>query len=504
MTSTNPASITQIVRDWKPPLQASNFIGYIPDPGERDPSGTVLRCLTLNQVPCTQEVAVQNKIMRCSFAVIKIIKRGWVNAPYKRPKASNSKSAPPKFEKELNTKPLFEEFNYYGKDALKVYNYAKANSPSDKGPRVDDCFGILCPGQTLTFSMKSEYVFKENTFPKDMEMIDAYTMVDLIVIPSSVDQAKNGDKGGYGLKLSKVRPHDSSIYSYVKDFPQVLEHSNNAAQRTVLTMLQETLNFGDGFSSPQCDNPTGALNIIPGETIKNCLENKSPLYFLPANQINHLAFITNIRPDLDFFRVQSPEQGMDVAPGVLRIDVPMQQLLRLLNTTDEIYAKTLMDFALAAGAVSFVVTTDEWFNKNETALSTTRGLPVIDVSKLLECVDTAQFNAGAKYVDFPVSFQPPPSIKSLAVSVPMKYTACAGETLFSVPTPDFILVGPGVKLDKAYEVLFVEDDDILLTTFLNAKAGKSPGGTEPGVPTVYQRTCRKRAVDELLAPGEGL
>ena len=243
-----PATTDEITLDWKRPLQAGAFVGYIPEVGERDPSGTILRCVTLGPVPCTLDASTQHNIVRSSFGLVKIVKRGWVNAPYKRPKASNSKSAPPKQEKDTNSKPLFEETLFYGREAMRVYNYTKASAPSDKGPRVDDYFSLLIPGQTLTFSMKSEYVYKENTFPKDAEndLIPAYTMVDLYVAPSSVEQARDGDHSGYGIKLSKVRVHSSSVYSYLKDYPAIFTKSPTDAQELVRKLINEPI-FVPGF-----------------------------------------------------------------------------------------------------------------------------------------------------------------------------------------------------------------------------------------------------------------
>jgi hypothetical protein len=111
MSSQPQLTLTQIARDWQHPLRASNFTGYIPDAGERDPAGSVLRCITMTRVPCSQEVAVQNNIARVVLAVVRIVKKGWVNAPYKKPKANNGKApvAAAKAEKDPNTKPLFEE-----------------------------------------------------------------------------------------------------------------------------------------------------------------------------------------------------------------------------------------------------------------------------------------------------------------------------------------------------------------------------------------------------------
>ena len=126
---------TQLTQDWKFPLQASNFTGYIPLPGDKEPAGTVLRCITLSKVPCTQEVAMQYGISRVYFGVVRIMKRGWVNAPYKKPKTNPKTGAPSVTIKDKEgppTKALFEETQYLGRDAMRVYNYARANAASDK------------------------------------------------------------------------------------------------------------------------------------------------------------------------------------------------------------------------------------------------------------------------------------------------------------------------------------------------------------------------------------
>ena len=236
------------------------------------------------------------------------------------------------------------------------------------GARAEDLFGIICPGQTLTFSVKSEYAFKENTFPRDVDVIEAFSMVDLIIVPSSVDQAKLGDKGGYGIKISKVRVHASSVYSYVKDIHSMFEHTLHNQQTFILGMLNRDISYTGVLPSTE-DNPNGALLLKPADTIRNCLENRAPLYVIPQQSVEPHSYVTNIRPDLDFFKVQTVHGDDNVAPGVQHIDLPIAVTLTLLNTDNETYAKTLLDFAIGAGAVSFLAVTDEWFNKNESAVS---------------------------------------------------------------------------------------------------------------------------------------
>lgn len=255
----------------------------MPEAGERDPAGSVLRCVALTPIPCSQEVAIAQSISRIRLGVVRVVKRGWTNAPYKKPKAVAGKPAPAKTtDKDVDTKPLFEECLYQGREGLRVYNYSRVASVSDKGPRSEESVGVLCPGQTLTFSMKSEYVFKEHTFPKDKEVIEAYTMVDLTVSPSAV--AQDPASGGYGIKLAKIREHDSSLFSYLGELGKAFPGSLEAAQGFVRGMLEEK---------------------TTGDTIRNCLENKAPLYFVPGAKVSRAAFTTSIRADLEFFRVQA-------------------------------------------------------------------------------------------------------------------------------------------------------------------------------------------------------
>lgn len=482
-------SLTQITQDWKFPLEAPNFTGYMPDPGDSDPAGSILRCFSLTPVPCSQEIAMSKGVSRIALAVVKIIKRGWVNAPYKKPKTTAGKTV--KVERDPNVKPLFEEFYYNGASALKVYNYNKSSSPSDKGPRVVDCFSVICPGQTITFFTKSEFLYKENTFPAGVEMIPAYQMLDVTISPSAVTQARNGDKGGYGIKLNKVRLHDSSLYSYLRDLPIAFQSSPEKAQHFIKKMLSEPLEIPNAVE-PTDDNPNGTISVVPGDAIRNCLENKSLAFFVPSREFHPKAYVTVIRPDLDFYRVQTPN-GEPVFADVLVLDIPMTKAMQMLNTNDDIYTRTLLDIGLAAQAVSFFASSDEWFNKNDPDLSTTRGLPVINTTKLFESVDATYFDTDKEYIDFPVQYPAPAAMKAeLAVSVSMETCSRLGGVL-PVPTADFMLIGPGVTVERGYEVQFVEgEDDVVLTTHLNCKAGKSFGGTEPGVPTQYQRVSRKR------------
>lgn len=189
--------------------------------------------------------------------------------------------------------------------------------------------------------------------------------------------------------------------------------------------------------------------------------------------------------------------GEEVFAGAgTQVDLPIRTTMQLLNATDDCYAKTLLDFALAANAVSFLVISDDWFCKNEPALSTTRAVPVVDASVLLKAVDVTKFDVAKGCVDFPVSFPPPPGVSSLAIAVPMAATRVSDGTLAAPPTPDFILVGPGIQLERAYEVQFVDGEDAVLTTFLNTKAGRAAGGgAPPGQPMAYQRLPRKRGLN---------
>ena len=112
-------------------------------------------------------------------------------------------------------------------------------------------------------------------------------------------------------------------------------------------------------------------------------------------------------------------------------------------------------------------------------------------------MDVSKFDVDKPYVDFPVSFTLPESIKSMAISVNMRTCSLPSARIPKILTPDFMLLGPGVSFERGYEINFVEDDDILLTTYLNGKTGKISGGAEPGAPTVYHRVSRKRSAGSM-------
>jgi len=362
-------SATQLAQDWKPPLSATNFTGYLPEPHDTDPAGTVLRCITLSKIPCNREVQESARINRISLGIVKIVKRGWGAAPYKKPKSTISKGVPNKSlsSKEMKdpTKPLFEECVYQGHEAMKVYNYMKANNNTDKGVRADENFSIIQAGQTMTFSTKSEYFFKDKMMPENVQVIEPFTLVDIVVSPGSIETAI-GDKGGYALKLTRVRLHDSSVYSYIKELSTFFESSIQAAQAKVIQFISQKVDFPGAISASE-DNTLGILSLIPGEGIRNILDNKMPMLYIANTQVGNTAFVSDIRPGMEYWKVSMRDANEEVCTSIQAIDIPIAHTMRLLNTNDELYAKTLLDFALSARAVSFVAVQNEWYIKEDAA-----------------------------------------------------------------------------------------------------------------------------------------
>ena len=80
-----------------------------------------------------------------------------------------------------------------------MYAYEKGDTNKDKGPRCDDCFGVLCPGLCITFFLREE-MFQASKIISE-KAIDKMQYVCLQVGSST----STGAAAGYLLKLKKIK-----------------------------------------------------------------------------------------------------------------------------------------------------------------------------------------------------------------------------------------------------------------------------------------------------------
>lgn len=135
--------------------------------------------------------------------VAAISKKGWVYAPWKKP------SPKTKAVRDPNAKFLFEDNEWATDDAtmnralksLKMYSFNKDGQ--NRGERVDEGVSIIHVGQTFRLMVhahmfEAKKTVEQTVFPTDMEWINEYSMVEVMINPANV----GSEFFGFGLVFS--------------------------------------------------------------------------------------------------------------------------------------------------------------------------------------------------------------------------------------------------------------------------------------------------------------
>ena len=323
------SAIAQGIRSWKEPKTANVSTGYDTTPFEFPPWGMVLRCITRDDIPCTIEERTERlketpnmKSYTINLTVLRISNIGHGKAPFKK----TAKGKPPVV---TPTKPLVDEAPLVqfvhpttGQKTVvagRMFNFQKAMSSFDRGERMDDSSSVLYVGETLRFGL-SDFMYEPNkkAFPPGMTVIPMGTIVEAVVTPSSSgecvklcncvylkclsDGQRAGDnlEKGYGLKLTHVHVHGSSLVSY--NVPDSLGY------------FSSTLDDARGFAS-------------------NCLEVGAPIRMnvdsggvTLFSVVSTSTFMMDVGGDTPYLRFSSDEG--DIVPGIREADVHPDDLMR--------------------------------------------------------------------------------------------------------------------------------------------------------------------------------
>jgi hypothetical protein len=146
----------------------------------------------------------------CKFLIVAVGSAGFGKVPYKHKNKAKKGSAD-----DEECKSLYENIEA---SMVKLYAYEKGDTNKDKGPRVDDCFGVLCPGLCLTFFMREE-MFQASKIIADRP-IDRTKFVCLQIDSSNVGiDSSKGAAGGWLIKLKKIKsisPPDDVMQTITK------------------------------------------------------------------------------------------------------------------------------------------------------------------------------------------------------------------------------------------------------------------------------------------------
>lgn len=461
---------------------------YFPD--GNNPTGLIVRLVTHGPIPTTAAELERIKAKRIVGTVVAFPKLGFVSAPYskKAKAAAKDAQAQPKRLLEPSATGLYGEVT-----SVRVYGFHKANSNFDKGARDDDFASTLHLGQTLTFYL-NEFMFETKekaVFPEGVEgVIPPFSVVEVQLNPSH-NQSK-----GYGLKIAKITPQGPTLYSYAGS------SAFQALARTPEQALASIKEWAQGCPS-----------------VANQVEQSR--YAFVAD-VDRSARVVDIREDLDFLRIECPgASGATPVPGVYGLDVSVAELQRFTNFPgDLIGARTLLDFAIAAGALKVFVTFDDYHNHKEPALSQYRCAPLVDSAAFLACVRESSMETSQGTVVFPVPWglSHEPALQALAmrvstVPVSQEEGEVPHDDVFDTkacvapPSPDMPLVSGLCAFDRGYRVLVGNPGDAergqepfyALECYFNAAPrpvmGAAGGGAGPGRTTGYKRVRFEGAED---------
>jgi hypothetical protein len=359
--------------------------------------------------------------------------------------------------------------------SARLYNFVKANSNFDRGDRDDASASTVRVGQMLTFAL-TEYTFgsdgDKRVFPDGVRgVLPANTVVELVLNPS------HNNSNGYGCKFSRARALPQTLYSYMT--PGALE----ALPRTAAEATQ----FGKAQGE---QNPA----------LANCLERGRTAFYC---NINPLARVVDIREDVPFLRIECPRGGGNSpAPGVSAIDVSCDDLMRFTNTPFLTQARTLVDLAIAAGALNMLVVHDDYFNKQEPALSTYRGAPLVDAAAFLAPVQEGELQTSESACTFLAPWHVPHDPRLQTVALRVSTIPKSNPAGVAPPCPDLSLVATDSAYERGYK-LYVgnpgsgtadgEDSFYVADLVFNAggaraqAGGARGGGGGAGEGTVFKR-----------------
>jgi hypothetical protein len=327
--------------------------------------------------------------------------------------------------------------------SVRVYTFLKDGN--NKGLRQDD-YAVLAAGQTLRFMMQDHmYESKADpVFPTDLEWIEAFQVVEVMLNPSN----SVAFDGGWGLNIGRIRPVAFSLHSLntplgLHLLPRSYKDSLNVDESCKgLTRLLETKNTGF------------FVNVQRGSYVV-CYKDDEMRMVGPKDGPN-------------------PDSGhLEVASGIFAIDFSRDVMLRFVNGVEEdpsnaefaeFYARFLIDLSAAAGALSFYVVANEYRLRKDPSRVPFTGVPLVDTNKLLDFIDT---RIDEESPTFKLPFDVP-TLRNAIASVCFK---ADDTTSPPCPCPDFALSSRGNPAGRSYGITFGDEHDPeMLTVFYTPKS----------------------------------
>ena len=277
-----------------------------------------------------------NKKIPTRLTIIRALAPGWGSAPYKQ----SQKTARPQRLSEFTGGPI---------PAMRFYSFEKVPNNSEKGPRCNDITFELHAGNALNFWLDEKRLGEiKDTIPNGLLQIPAFTVCEIEVAPKNNEAIAKG----YGCTIKKIKPRDFTLYSCLQDI--------------------------EAFPPTFVDASTALLKHQKAQTyLGNDLVTNEPSFFI------HVTDKAYLHEDCEV-----PAFVTLVNSGIDPVDIPISTLLQYTNSTKKEQACSLLEMAIATGALQlFVIHNDYWKNATNSAL---RGIPILNTEQLLQSVVPAR------------------------------------------------------------------------------------------------------------------
>jgi hypothetical protein len=294
-----------------------------------------------------------------------------------------------------------------------------------------------------------------NVFPSDIDVIPAFTVVEVMINPSNTKQFEEG----WALGISRIRPCEFSLYSMQTPLglgllPSTYEDSVRQAEAHVQS--------NPGLRKLLEDKNTGFFGKITKGS-----------YLIPYNGDYRL-----VGPKEDPKDQQSRHRNV-MDGGVFAIDVRKEDLLRFSNSGEPeeedglVYAQFVLEFAAAAGALDFYVTYNEYLLRTDPNRSPFTGAPLIDSNRLLEFISV---DALGQRIPLPFDFFPMEQPYLTLTPIPEEPVVAEAGVSPRRPHEDFVLTSEnGADGLQAYMISLSDatEEDIMRILFVPKRVAGS-------------------------------
>ena len=355
-------------------LETSSCAGFLGDVRKQDKS---CRFLAINHrpIPVKASFFKNEKAVPFRITVLLPTQAGFSRAPYKIPFDGGAAIVP----KDAKNQFMLDAPNAQ----MLMWPFEKAGAPGNKGPIVEkQGFSVAAGDSFIFFLSAQDFMSKKqmgaqkgslpgllpDDLPEDVVEIPEMTVLDILATTKNSDSAAKGS--AWRLLQIRLKPGFScySLMRAMSYFPSSLATARkNALARQAL------------YPSYRNDIETKEVAFVV-EVARDAVVCDDLLH------TKGLLSIAGWRKAIENPVASDAEGGLQVeAEGNMRIDLPLQVVLRHTNARDTSFAATLLQIAINMGCLRLLVFQSDFW-ANDLHASHYRAVPLLDTVQMFGCV----------------------------------------------------------------------------------------------------------------------